>query len=454
MDEISVNEAKKLDDIEKKLIKEFKNQIKIEDNYEKIKQKAYEPITSAIGKVENKIGEVLTENKNLMELVPVVNKFSNISIPESEDFLPTSTPYPKKHVRYNDFSFIHPNIIEENPVEESTFIDPNIVSPQTLGKIIGPLAQKYLPRVDDDKFGLYWNKRSKSFMIGDKITVIDKDDLIVDGKKYNGTQGLWRLLTYKNKPDVKLYSDEDYNNYSKILWQTNSIYKNNNPKNKKPKSSKGDKYMNLIKHIWDSKENIEGSGVRKYSENKIEYRYIDDLNKLDSIINYIYAQEKAGNNNFINEKRAIKDFISNKLDELIEKPDGIKYLKRIIPTITSPIIGSGLLNDFINNLPFELHVPGYSYLGPGTKLQKRLKRGDPGINDLDKAAKEHDIFYRDHTDTQSRNEIADKILQDKAWDIATSSDHDIGERLVALPTSGAMWLKRKFGMGLEIGLKF
>ncbi|ORP57206.1 hypothetical protein, partial [Vibrio cholerae] len=218
MDEISVNEAKKLDDIEKKLIKEFKNQIKIEDNYEKIKQKAYEPITSAIGKVENKIGEVLNENKNLMELVPVVNKFIDISIPESEEFIPpTSTPYPKKQVRYNDFSFIDPNIIEGNQVEESTFIDPNIVSPQTLGKIIGPMAQKYLPRAEDDKFGLYWNKRSKSFMIGDKITVIDKDDLIIDGKKYNGTQGLWRLLTYKNKPDDRLYNEDDFKNYSKIL---------------------------------------------------------------------------------------------------------------------------------------------------------------------------------------------------------------------------------------------
>ncbi len=34
---ISAAEAKKLDEIEKKLIKEFKEQIKIEDNYEKIK---------------------------------------------------------------------------------------------------------------------------------------------------------------------------------------------------------------------------------------------------------------------------------------------------------------------------------------------------------------------------------------------------------------------------------
>ena len=41
----------------------------------------------------------------------------------------------------------------------------------------------------------------------------------------------------------------------------------------------------------------------------------------------------------------------------------------------------------------ELHWPGYQYMGPGTKLDERLKRGDPGINRLDKIAKQHDIDY-------------------------------------------------------------
>ena len=41
----------------------------------------------------------------------------------------------------------------------------------------------------------------------------------------------------------------------------------------------------------------------------------------------------------------------------------------------------------------EFHWPGYQYLGPGTKLKKRLGRGDPGINRLDKIAKQHDIDF-------------------------------------------------------------
>ena len=41
----------------------------------------------------------------------------------------------------------------------------------------------------------------------------------------------------------------------------------------------------------------------------------------------------------------------------------------------------------------EFHWPGYQYLGPGSKLKKRLARGDPGINRLDRIAKQHDTDY-------------------------------------------------------------
>lgn len=98
-------------------------------------------------------------------------------------------------------------------------------------------------------------------------------------------------------------------------------------------------------------------------------------------------------------RKVLKNFISNKLNELIEKPEGIKYLIRILPSLKTPIIiindeksGPGLLNYIINNLPFELHAPSYNFLGPGTKLDKRLAKRDKGINPLQEAAKEHDIW--------------------------------------------------------------
>lgn len=55
----------------------------------------------------------------------------------------------------------------------------------------------------------------------------------------------------------------------------------------------------------------------------------------------------------------------------------------------------GLLDiqKWISKSGSEFHWPGYQYLGPGTKLEQRLKRGDPGINRLDRIAKQHDIDY-------------------------------------------------------------
>ena len=36
----------------------------------------------------------------------------------------------------------------------------------------------------------------------------------------------------------------------------------------------------------------------------------------------------------------------------------------------------------------EFHWPWYQFMDPGTKLAKTLKRGDPGINRLEKIAKQ------------------------------------------------------------------
>lgn len=103
-------------------------------------------------------------------------------------------------------------------------------------------------------------------------------------------------------------------------------------------------------------------------------------------------------------------------------------------------VGS-IVNTAIDALPVELHIPGgYQYCGPGTKLQKRLNRGDPGINKLDQACKEHDIAYSKHSDSTNRS-IADKVLAEKAWQRVKSSDASVGERASALAVAAAMRAK-------------
>ena len=59
----------------------------------------------------------------------------------------------------------------------------------------------------------------------------------------------------------------------------------------------------------------------------------------------------------------------------------------------------------------ELHWPGYQYMGLGTKLQKRLKHGDPGINRLDKISKQHDIDYSRSANLQDKWKADAKMIK-------------------------------------------
>ncbi|KAI8123408.1 Capsid protein VP1 [Lucilia cuprina] len=112
------------------------------------------------------------------------------------------------------------------------------------------------------------------------------------------------------------------------------------------------------------------------------------------------------------------------------------------------VIGEGLVDKIINALPIELHLPGYQYCGPGTKLQQRLNRGDKGINQLDSACKEHDIAYSKSKDINIRHQ-ADKILENRAWERVLSKDSGLSEKSFAYLVANAMKAKRKLGMGLE-----
>lgn len=105
--------------------------------------------------------------------------------------------------------------------------------------------------------------------------------------------------------------------------------------------------------------------------------------------------------------------------------------------------GGGILNSIVNKIPFEMHIPGYQYCGPGTNLKKRLARGDPGINPLDQACKQHDISYSIYKNGPRRYE-ADKLLAKKAWDRVRAGDASAGERASALAVAAAM--KTKMGL--------
>lgn len=111
--------------------------------------------------------------------------------------------------------------------------------------------------------------------------------------------------------------------------------------------------------------------------------------------------------------------------------------------------GKGLLNKAINALPFELHLPGYQFCGPGTHLEQRLHRHEKGINPLDAACRQHDIQYSIHKDNLNARHKADKILENNAASRIISKNAKLAEKVAAAATWLAMKIKRKMGAGVR-----
>ena len=116
-------------------------------------------------------------------------------------------------------------------------------------------------------------------------------------------------------------------------------------------------------------------------------------------------------------------------------------LKSVVPNVLSSVI-----NRAVDRLPVELHLPGYRFCGPGTKLKERLARNERGINELDEACRQHDIAYEEYKDNERRR-IADQILADKAWERVKASNSSVSERAYASAVAAAMKAKAVLGGG-------
>lgn len=172
---------------------------------------------------------------------------------------------------------------------------------------------------------------------------------------------------------------------------------------------------------------------------------------------YIYntTRKSSKTDNFIE---------TNSINLTLENQEYIKELKLFLKTKT----GSGLFNSMLKKLPLpemHLNLPNnvaseniengsfndtgkYSYCGPGTKVQKRLKEGYQGLNSLDKACKQHDINYLKYKTTKERN-AADDLLAKKASEIALDDNEPDYVRKDARLVTGFMGMKSRFGMGLS-----
>ena len=165
------------------------------------------------------------------------------------------------------------------------------------------LSPKYfLDQYDnDEKFGI--RKVKSRYYIGNKLVTFKDDDIIIKetGERFTGTSGLWGLITSKN-PDKDLidWTKDDRNRYDRLMSITNALHKGYNPR-RGPRSSKGNKWTNILSTIWFNKEpkkGYEGSGVVVIPS---------DPNALLERLDLLLASQEAGHTGVRNELVSICD---------------------------------------------------------------------------------------------------------------------------------------------------
>lgn len=118
--------------------------------------------------------------------------------------------------------------------------------------------------------------------------------------------------------------------------------------------------------------------------------------------------------------------------------------------------GKGVINTAINSLPFEMHLPGHQFTGPGTQLLKGKTRLNPDltykewskpINRVDEAAYKHDVCYLKNKDTEVRNKLCDSDMIKELDDIPNPSFRERMDRSIVKPIIKA---KKTFGMGSKV----
>ena len=167
---------------------------------------------------------------------------------------------------------------------------------ETYGKVAANALRKFAKKDEADTTYVIYDKDGK-FYIGNKLAIIVDNDLVVGRDEYEGTPGLWELIMSKN-PDPKNFTKEDYENYSKLMVKTNALRVDNDPANKRPRSSKSYKWNTILNPIWYNRKKYEGTGVIVIPS---------DPNALLERLHLLLATEETGHTGVGNELVSICD---------------------------------------------------------------------------------------------------------------------------------------------------
>jgi len=117
--------------------------------------------------------------------------------------------------------------LEEQPEALAERDTPQIELDET--SLDGEYLEKYSQRKGDADTTFGIRREEGKYFMGGKRVIIDNDSILfVDGRRFEGTPGLWELIVMK-KPKTGVYDGNDVKNYKEIIKRTGAMRHPENP---------------------------------------------------------------------------------------------------------------------------------------------------------------------------------------------------------------------------------
>ena len=171
----------------------------------------------------------------------------------------------------------------------------------------GKLSRQYLVKMLDSnqsnrRYHTYGARlENNGLMIGNaKLEIDDQDNLLIKGKRYPGSRGLFELI-FKPKPVT--FTQKDLKTYKVICKSTNLHKKQYSPSGAIHRNSSV-KYKTIISTLFPSKH-ARGSGMVMKNSYDTNVIYYNNVNKLVDRMKLLYEAQRAGHTGVGNEMVAL-----------------------------------------------------------------------------------------------------------------------------------------------------
>ena len=137
----------------------------------------------------------------------------------------------------------------------------------------GPLAEDYRKRYTlrdpdiDTQFGVNFREDGQAVIGNTPITIRD-DDIVIGDHVYDGTEGLWTLISEKKKNNLHTYDGDDLRSYMDILRDTNVLHQNLDADSPYPRSNGSWKWKNILGRLWQKIRDEDEEDEEEASENE------------------------------------------------------------------------------------------------------------------------------------------------------------------------------------------